>query len=60
MFGKVIGEDLDDGFRSWPYIPTHHGGIHDMDILYYGINARMHCVYVVMGISTSVLVIGKI
>jgi len=59
MFGKVIGEELDDELRCWLYLPIHHGGMHDMDIWYSRVNSKMHCVDVAMGIRTLVLFIGK-
>jgi hypothetical protein len=37
-----------------------HGGIYDMDLWYYRINARMHWVDVDMIIDTMVLSIGKV
>jgi hypothetical protein len=29
-----MGKIMDDELRCWIEIPTHHGGIHDMDIWY--------------------------
>jgi hypothetical protein len=54
MIGQVIGEKLDDVRRHWLDLPSHHGGIHDMDMWYFGVNGRMRCVDVAMGIDTSI------
>jgi hypothetical protein len=54
MIEQVIGKSLDDVLRHWLDLPTHHGGIHDIDMWYSGVNARMHCVDVAMGIGTLV------
>jgi hypothetical protein len=43
----------------WDIPSNSHGGIHDMDIWYFGVNARMHCVDVAMGIGTLVLFMVK-
>jgi hypothetical protein len=55
-----FGNSLDDVLRHCLHLPTHHGRIHDMDIWYFGVNARMHWVNVAMGIGTLVLFIGNI
>jgi hypothetical protein len=55
-----MGKSLDNVLRHWPDLPTHHGGIHDMNIWYSRVNARMHCVDVAMIIGTLVLFIGKV
>jgi hypothetical protein len=60
MFGKVIREELDDELKCWLELPIHHGGIHNMDIWYSEVSARIYCVDVAMGIGTLVLFIGKI
>jgi hypothetical protein len=41
-------------------LSNSHGGIHDIDIWYSRVNARMHCVDVAMGIGTLVLFIDKV
>jgi hypothetical protein len=51
---------LDNVLRHGIDLPTQHGGKHDMNIWYYGINATMHCVDVVGIIGTLVLFIGKV
>jgi hypothetical protein len=43
--------------RCWPDLPTHHGGMHDIVMWYCVFNAGMHCVYVVMGIGTSIVIL---
>jgi hypothetical protein len=55
-----VGNILDDELRNWLYLPTHHDGIHDIDMWYFRVNARMHCVDVAMGIDTLVLFIDKV
>jgi hypothetical protein len=50
----VRGKNHDDVLRCWIDLTTHHGGIHDLHMLYYGVNARMHCVNVAMSIDTLV------
>jgi hypothetical protein len=55
-----MGKSLDNMLRCWLNFPTHHSGINNMDIRYFEVNARMHCVDVAMGIDTSVLFIGKV
>jgi hypothetical protein len=54
MIEKVIGEELDDELKCCVYLPTHHGGIHDMDIWYSRVNVRMYCVDVAMIVDTLV------
>jgi hypothetical protein len=54
MIKQVIGKSLDDVLRHWLDLPTHHGGIHDIDMWYSGVNARMHCIDVAMSIGTLV------
>jgi hypothetical protein len=48
---------LDDVLRHWPDLPTHHGGMHDIVMWYYVVNARMHCVDVAMGIGTLIVIL---
>jgi hypothetical protein len=38
----------------WLDLPTHHGGIHDMDMWYFEANERMNCVDMAMGIGALV------
>ena len=54
MIEQVIRKSLDDLLRHWLDLPTHHGGIHDMDMWYSRVNARMHYVDMAMGIDTLV------
>jgi hypothetical protein len=35
-----IGKSSDDVLRRWPDLPTHHGGVHDIVMWYYVVNAR--------------------
>jgi hypothetical protein len=48
---------VDDVLRHWPYLPTHHGGMHDIVMWYYVVNAWVHCVVVAMGIDTSIVIL---
>jgi hypothetical protein len=54
MVKQVIKKSLDDVSRHWIDLPTHHGGIHDIDMWYSRINARMHCRDATMSIDTLV------
>jgi hypothetical protein len=54
MTKKVIRKSLDDLMRHFIDLPTHHGGIHDMDMWYSEVNARIHYGYVAMGIGNLV------
>jgi hypothetical protein len=40
--------------RCWLDFPTHHGGMFDIVVWYFGGNTRMHCGNVTMGIGTLV------
>jgi hypothetical protein len=40
--------------RHWSDLPSHHGGMHDIIMWYYAVNAGMHCVDVAMGIDTLI------
>jgi hypothetical protein len=42
--------------RHWLDLPTH-GGMHDIDIWYYGVSVGMHYVDVAMGIGISILIL---
>jgi hypothetical protein len=44
-----MGKSLDDALRHEIDLPTHHGGIHDIDMWYSIVNARIPCVDVSMG-----------
>ena len=48
---------MDDVLNHWPYLPTHNGGIHDIFLWYYVVNAWMHCVDVTMGIDTLIVIL---
>ena len=48
---------MDDVLRRWLDIPTHRGGMHDIFIWYYVVNAWMHCVDVTMGIGTLIIIL---
>jgi hypothetical protein len=48
---------VDDVLNHWPDLPTHHGGIHDIVMWYYVVNAWMHCVDVTMGIGTLIVIL---
>ena len=54
------GEEFGWCIEAWAIPSNSHGGIHDMNIWYFRINAMMHCVDVAMIIGTLVLFIGKI
>ena len=47
---------MDDALSRWP-VPTHHGGIHDIVMWYYVVNAWMHYVDVTMGIGTLIVIL---
>jgi hypothetical protein len=49
-----MGKSLDDVLRCPLNLPTQNRRIHDIDMCYPGVNARMHCVYVAMGMGTSI------
>jgi len=56
-----MGKILNNVSRCWPNCPTHHGGTHDMNIWYYGVDARMHGVDVTMAtVDTLVLFNGEV
>jgi hypothetical protein len=40
MIEQVNGKSSNDVLRHWLDLPTHHGGIRDIDMWYSGINAR--------------------
>ena len=48
---------MDDVLNRWPDLPTHRGGIHDIVMWYYVVNAHMHCVDVTMGIGTLIVIL---
>ena len=48
---------MDDVLNCWSDLPTHHGGIHDIFMWYYVVNAWMHCVDVTMGIGTLIVIL---
>ena len=48
---------MDDVLSRWLDLPTHHGGMHDIVMWYYVVNAWMHCVVVAMGIGTSIAIL---
>ena len=48
---------MDDVLNHWLDLPSHHGGIHDMFMWYYVVNAWMHCVDVTMGIVTLIVIL---
>jgi hypothetical protein len=54
--GEVFGR----GIEAWVIPSNSHGRIHDINIWYSRVNARMHCLDVAMIIGTLVLFIGKI
>jgi len=52
MIEQVIGKSLEYVLTHWLHLPNHHGGIHDMDMWYFKVNARMDSIDVVMGIDS--------
>jgi hypothetical protein len=42
---------VDDVLSRFQDLSTHHGGMHDIVMWYYVVNAWMHCVDVAMGIG---------
>jgi hypothetical protein len=48
---------VDDVLRRWPDLPTHRGGMHDIVIWYYVVNAWIHFVVVAMRIGTSIVIL---
>jgi hypothetical protein len=48
---------VDDVLNHCLYLPSHHGGIHDIVMWYYVVNAWMHCVDVTMGIGTLIVIL---
>jgi hypothetical protein len=55
-----IGKSSNNVLRCWLDLPSHHGGMHGIDIWYYVVNAGMHCVDVAMGIDTLMVILLKI
>jgi hypothetical protein len=47
---------VDDVLNRCPDLPTHHGGIHDIVVCYYVINAWMYFVDVTRGIVTLIVI----
>ena len=48
---------MDDVLICWPYLPTHHGGMHDRVMWYYVVNAWMNCIDVAMGINKLIVIL---
>jgi hypothetical protein len=48
---------VDDVLRHWPNLPTKLGGMHDIFMWYYVVNARMLYVNMAMGIDTSIVIL---
>jgi hypothetical protein len=48
---------VDDVLSHCLDLRTHHGGMHDIVIWYYVVNAQMHCVDVAMGIGTLIVIL---
>jgi hypothetical protein len=50
---------VDDVLIRWLDLPTHHGGMHDIVMWYYVVNAWMHSVDVARGIGTLIVIIWQ-
>jgi hypothetical protein len=48
---------VDDVLSHWPKLPTHCGGMHDIVMWYYVVNAWMHFVDVAMGIGALIIIL---
>ena len=48
---------MDDVLRRWLDLTMHFGGMHDIVMWYYVVNAWMHCVALAMGIGTSIFIL---
>jgi hypothetical protein len=55
-----MGKPSDNVIRSWLDLPTHHGGIHDMGIWYFGVNKKMCWVNVTMHIGILFLFMDNV
>jgi hypothetical protein len=48
---------VDDMLRRYRDLPNHCGGMHDIVMWYYVVNAMMHCIDVAMGFGTSIVIL---
>jgi hypothetical protein len=48
---------VDEVLSRWPNLPAHHGGMNDIVMWYYVVNAWIRCVVVAMGIGTLIVIL---